>query len=145
MGDDAQGNDALLAALAGALEDDASWSPGIETGAPLAALPGRHPGEALETRTHPVAGVRALISDCGTSRLDGHTHVLLISEQAPAALGPRFEALGPAIAERVGSDGFTWEGGVHLHVTAPGRVWEDVLRTARDAVAALAAPEAEAG
>ncbi|WP_062205350.1 hypothetical protein [Demequina salsinemoris] len=138
-------DDALLAALAGALEDDAQWSPGVETGAPLAALPGRHPGEALENRTHPVAGVRAFISDCGTSRLEGRTHVLLISEQAPVALGDAFADLAPAIAERVGSDGYTWEGGLHLHVTAPGRVWEDVLRTARDAVAALAAPHAEAG
>ncbi|WNM24753.1 hypothetical protein [Demequina capsici] len=54
---------------------------------PSPALPGRRPGEALETRTHPAAGVRALVRDCGTSRLDGRTHVLLISDQAPLVLG----------------------------------------------------------
>ncbi|WNM24755.1 hypothetical protein [Demequina capsici] len=53
--------------------------------------------------------------------------------------------MAPAIAERLGSDGYTWEELVHLHVTAPGRVWEDVLRVARDTLAQLAEPQARAG
>ncbi len=143
--DDEQGDSALLAALAGALEDEADWTPGDESGVARAHLPGRQPGEALENRTHPVAGARALIADCGTSRLDGRTHVLLIAEQARASLGERYDAMASEIAARVGSEGFEWEGDLHLHLTAPGRVWEDVLRTARDAVASLAGPHEGTG
>ncbi len=150
--DDVQGDDALLSALQQALTGAEEWRPGPGPddvprgeGATLAALPGRRPGEALETRTHPAAGQRALVRDCGTSRLEGRTHVLLISEQAPLVLGVSFDRLGGAIADRLGSAGFDWEEVVHLHVTAPGRVWEDVLRTARDAVADLATPQAQAG
>ncbi|MDN4472204.1 hypothetical protein [Demequina zhanjiangensis] len=150
--DDVQGGDSLLSALEQALSGAEEWRPGsgsdaeaAQAAVPLASLPGRRPGEALETRTHPAAGPRALIRDCGTSRHPGRTHVLLVSEQAPLVLATSFDRLGQAVADRLGSDGFAWEEGVHLHVTAPGRVWEDVLRTARDAVAELATPDAQAG
>lgn len=131
-------DDALLDALAGALGTDEDWSPATAGEAVTRSLPGRHPGEALAARTQPVTGARALIVDCGTSRLDGATHVLWIAEDAPAVLGSRVYAeLGQAIADRVGSSDYTWEGLDLLHLDAPDRTWEEVLRVARDAVASL--------
>ncbi|WP_084075349.1 hypothetical protein [Demequina sp. NBRC 110052] len=131
-------DDALLDALAGALDTEENWSPAAPDAPPVRSLPGRHPGEALASRTRPVTGARALIVDCGTSRLDGATHVLWIAEDAPTVLGSRvFAELGQAIADRVGSSDYTWEGSDLLHLEAPDRTWEEVLRVARDAVASL--------
>ena len=65
--------------------------------------------------------------------------MLWIAEDAPKVLGSRvFAELGQAIADRVGSSDYTWEGSDLLHLDAPDRTWEEVLRVARDAVASLA-------
>lgn len=101
-------------------------------------LPGREPGQALsEARTRSTVGPRALILDCGTSRLPGYTHVLWISPAAEAMVGSRLmDDLGVVMGRVVGVEAFAWEGLERLHLRAPGLAWDELLREAQDALGA---------
>ncbi len=99
-------------------------------------LPGRVPGEALAQPTRMPVGPRAVIVDCGTSRLPHYTHVLWISPAAESLLGSHMmDQLGLIVGRVVGVEGYSWEDDERLHVRAPGLTWEDLLREAQDALA----------
>jgi len=99
-------------------------------------LPGRTPGEALCRPPRIPVGPRAVIVDCGTSRVRGYTHVLQISPSAEAMIGSHImDNLGVIMGRVVGVEGYSWEGTELLHVRAPGLDWEDLLRDAQDALA----------
>ncbi len=99
-------------------------------------LPDRAPGEALARSPHVPVGPRAVILDCGTSRLTGYTHVLLIAGSAELLLGSHVVSqLGLVVGRVVGVEAYQWEGRDLLHVRAPGLQWDDLLREAQDALA----------
>ncbi len=99
-------------------------------------LPGRSPGEALSRPPSVPVGPRAVLLDCGTSRVEGYTHVLLISPSAEMWLGSHVVSqLGMVLGRVVGVESYGWEGSDLLHVRAPGLEWEDLLREAQDALA----------
>jgi hypothetical protein len=99
-------------------------------------LPGRTPGQALASAPRPPVGPRAVILDCGTSRLTGYTHVLWIAPNADAMIGSHVvEQLAFIVGRVVGVEAFAWEGNDRLHVRAPGLAWDDLLRDAQDALA----------
>ena len=99
-------------------------------------LPDRNPGEALGKNARIPVGPRAIILDCGTSRLPGYTHVLWISPSAEAMLGSHMmDSFGLIMGRVVGVEAYSWEGSERLHVRAPGLDWEDLLRDAQDALA----------
>lgn len=98
-------------------------------------LPGRTPGEALSRSPRVPVGPRAVILDCGTSRLTGYTHVLLIAASAELLLGASaVSQLGIIVGRVVGVESYNWEGNELLHVRAPGLEWNDLLREAQDAL-----------
>ncbi len=99
-------------------------------------LPGRSPGEALARAPRVPVGPRAVLLDCGTSRVAGYTHVLLIAPSAELLLGASaVSQLGVILGRVVGVESYGWEGNELLHVRAPGLEWEDLLREAQDALA----------
>lgn len=99
-------------------------------------LPDRAPGEALAQTPRVPVGPRAVILDCGTSRLPGYTHVLLIAGSAEILLGSHMVSqLGLIVGRVVGVESFRWEGNDLLHVSAPGLEWDGLLREAQDALA----------
>jgi hypothetical protein len=99
-------------------------------------LPDRSPGEALRRPARMPVGPRAIILDCGTSRVPGYTHVLWISGSAEALLGSHvMDSLGVIMGRVVGVEAYSWEDSERLHVRAPGLGWEDLLREAQDALA----------
>ncbi len=98
-------------------------------------LPERSPGEALARSPRVAVGPRAVILDCGTSRVQGFTHVLLIASSAELLLGSHIVSrLGLVVGRVVGVETYAWEGSELLHVKAPGLDWEDLLREAQDAL-----------
>lgn len=98
-------------------------------------LPDRSPGAALSRTPRVPVGPRAIILDCGTSRRQGYTHVLLIASPAEQLLGSRVvNQLGAVLGHVVGVESYGWEGSELLHVRAPGLQWEDLLREAQDAL-----------
>lgn len=102
------------------------------------SLPGRRPGENLETVPQRVTGAGAIILDCGTSRLSGYSHVLLISHSAEAILGSQaFDLLPEVVGGLPGVVAYQWQGIDHLHVRAPGSDWNELLQAARGAINAL--------
>ncbi len=111
----------------GLAQDANSFTPEIES--VPAGLPGRQPGAALSGDRRPAPRSAALILDIGTSRREGFTHVLWMSSHAETMLGPEsFEALNQRI---IGLDHVTameWEAADHLHLCAPGRDHDDLLR-----------------
>ncbi|WP_291379350.1 hypothetical protein [Demequina sp.] len=99
-------------------------------------LPDRSPGEALARAPREPVGPRAVIVDCGTSRAEGYTHVLLVSPSAELLLGShRVSHLGLVVGRVFGVEAYKWEGNELLHVRAPGLRWEDLLSEAQDALA----------
>ncbi len=101
-----------------------------------AGLPDRSPGEALRSPARIPVGPRAIILDCGTSRVPGYTHVLWISGSAEALLGSHvMDRLGLIMGRVVGVEAYSWEDSERLHVRAPGLNWGDLLREAQDALA----------
>jgi uncharacterized protein (UPF0548 family) len=99
-------------------------------------LPDRNPGEALSKNARVPVGPRAVILDCGTSRLPGYTHVLWIAPSAEAMLGSHMmDSFGLIMGHVVGVEAYSWEGSERLHVRAPGLDWEALLRDAQDALA----------
>ena len=132
--------DALLNLKRRLGEGTSSYSP--EAVNPDEALPGRTPGAALNAAPPMPVGPRAIVLDCGTSRMPGYTHVFLTAHGASALLGSHtMDSLGPIVGQLPGVDSYIWEGEDRLHVHAPGLEWEDLLRDAQDAVAAyLATP-----
>lgn len=99
-------------------------------------LPDRSPGEALRKPARMPVGPRAIILDCGTSRLPGYTHVLWISPSAEAMLGSHMmDSFGLIMGRVVGVEAYSWEDSERLHVRAPGLGWEGLLRDAQDALA----------
>lgn len=103
---------------------------------PNEGLPGRTRGAALNDTPPMPVGPRAIILDCGTSRMPGFTHVFLIAHGADALLGSHtMDSLAPIVGRIAGVESLTWEGADRLHVHAPGLEWEDLLREAQDAVA----------
>ena len=99
-------------------------------------LPGRNPGEALGKPARLPVGPRAIILECGTSRLPGYSHVMLIASAAESMLGSRvMDNLGVIVGRVVGVEAYSWEGADRLHVRAPGLEWDDLLREAQDALA----------
>ena len=114
---------------------------GASSYAPQAAddaeeLPDRSPGEALARSPRTPVGPRAVLLDCGTSRVEGYTHVLLIAASAELLLGSHaVSQLGIVLGHVVGVESYRWEGNELLHVRAPGLAWEDLLREAQDALA----------
>lgn len=99
-------------------------------------LPDRNPGEALGKNARVPVGPRAIILDCGTSRLPGYTHVLWILASAEAMLGSHMmDNFGLIMGRVVGVEAYSWEGSERLHVRAQGLDWEDLLRDAQDALA----------
>ena len=99
-------------------------------------LPGRNPGEALMRPARIPVGPRAIILDCGISRMHGYSHVLWISPSAEAMLGSHMmDSFGLIMGRVVGVEAYSWEGTERLHVRAPGIGWEDLLREAQDALA----------
>lgn len=99
-------------------------------------LPDRTPGEALGKPARLPVGPRAILMECGTSRLPGYTHVLLIAPSAEAMLGSyMIDNLGVIVGRVVGVEAYAWEGAERLHVRAPGLDWEDLLREAQDSLA----------
>ncbi len=98
-------------------------------------LPERSPGEALASPQRVPIGPRAVILDCGTSRVQGFTHVLLIASSAELLLGSHIVSrLGSVVGHVVGVESYSWEGSELLHVKAPGLDWEDLLRESQDAL-----------
>ncbi len=115
-------------------EGSSSYSP--EAVDPNEGLPGRTPGAALNAAPPMPVGPRAIVLDCGTSRMPGYTHVFLIAHGAGALLGSHtMDSLGPIVGQLTGVESYVWEGADRLHVNAPGLEWEDLLRDAQDAVA----------
>lgn len=103
---------------------------------PNEGLPGRTPGAALTDTPQMPVGPRAIILDCGTSRMPGYTHVFLTAHGASTFLGSHtMDSLGPIVGQLPGVNSYVWEGEDRLHVHAPGLEWEDLLRDAQDAVA----------
>ncbi len=103
-------------------------------------LPDRTPGEALSKSARVPVGPRAIILDCGTSRLPGYTHVMWISPSAEAMLGSYLmDNLGMIMGRVVGVEAYSWEGPERLHVRAPGLGWEDLLHEAQDSLAVFLA------
>ncbi len=99
-------------------------------------LPDRSPGEALSRTPNVPVGPRAVLLDCGTSRVPGYTHVLLVAASAEMLLGSHVvNQLGIILGRVVGVESYGWEGNELLHVRAPGLEWEDLLREAQDALA----------
>ena len=126
---------AALQTLTHRLRDGAShYAPSEASGAE--ELPDRSPGEALSRTSSVPVGPRAIILDCGTSRVQGYTHVLLIAESAEMLLGSHaVNQLGIILGRVVGVESYGWQGNELLHVRAPGLEWEDLLREAQDALA----------
>lgn len=105
-------------------------------------LPDRTPGEALSREPRGLVGPRAVILDCGTSRVPGYTHVLLIAPSAELLLGSHvITQLGAVVGRVVGVEAYHWEGNDLLHVRAPGLEWDGLLREAQDALADYLAAE----
>ncbi|MDN4480334.1 hypothetical protein [Demequina muriae] len=101
-------------------------------------LPGRRPGAALASEARPTTGPAAVLLDIGTSRRDGFTHVLWVSHLAESLLGPQgYDELRDTVGTTAGVRNVEWEGADHLHVDAPDRDHEELLRDARAAVAEL--------
>ncbi len=99
-------------------------------------LPSRTPGHALASAPRPPVGPRAVILDCGTSRMPGYTHVLWIAPNADSMVGSHVvEQLAFIVGRVVGVEAYAWEGNDRLHVRAPGLAWEDLLSDAQDALA----------
>ncbi|MCB2411730.1 hypothetical protein LGT39_02560 [Demequina sp. TTPB684] len=99
-------------------------------------LPGRSPGEALSREPRVPVGPRAVILDCGTSRVEGYTHVLLIAASAELMLGSHVVSqVGVILGRVLGVEAYRWEGNELLHLRAPGLQWDDLLRESRDALA----------
>ncbi|PKQ18928.1 MAG: hypothetical protein CVT68_00965 [Actinobacteria bacterium HGW-Actinobacteria-8] len=99
-------------------------------------LPDRSPGEALSRAPRVPVGPRAVLLDCGTSRVEGYTHVLLVAASAEMLLGSHVvNQLGIILGRVVGVESYGWEGKELLHVRAPGLEWQDLLREAQDALA----------
>ncbi|NYI40171.1 hypothetical protein [Demequina lutea] len=99
-------------------------------------LPDRNPGEALGKCERIPVGPRAIILDCGTSRVPGFTHVLWISGSAEVMLGSNtMDNFGLIIGRVVGVEAYSWEDSERLNVRAPGLGWENLLRDAQDALA----------
>jgi hypothetical protein len=126
---------AALQTLTHRLRDGAShYAP--PAAAAAEGLPGRSPGEALARTPRTPVGPRAVILDCGTSRAEGYTHVLLISPSAELMLGSQLvSSLGVIVGRVFGVEAYRWEGRELLHVRAPGLQWEGLLREAQDALA----------
>lgn len=122
--------------LADELARDAdSFSPEVEP--TPQDLPGRTRGAAPQPTERPT-GAAAVLLDVGTSRRRGFTHVLWVAASAESVLGsPVFDSLGDRIAEVDGVGDVEWESIHHLHLNAPGREHDDVLREARAVVAGL--------
>ena len=98
-------------------------------------LPDRSPGEALRNPRRVAVGPRAVILDCGTSRMSGYTHVLWIAPTAELLLGSHMmQQFGLIMGRVVGIEAYSWEGKELLHVKAPGLDWQDLLREAQDAL-----------
>lgn len=103
-------------------------------------LPGRQRGTNLAKAPSPTAGPAAVVLECGTSRRQDFTHVLLISSTAPEVLGEhQASRLGEVINTIDGVDGFEWESGTHLHLRAPDFSHESLLGAARVIVAQMLA------
>jgi hypothetical protein len=99
-------------------------------------LPDRSPGEALSRTASVPIGPRAVLLDCGTSRVQGYTHVILVAASAEMLLGSHVvNQLGIILGRVVGVEAYGWEGNELLHVRAPGLEWQDLLREAQDALA----------
>ncbi|MFV0634546.1 hypothetical protein [Demequina sp.] len=132
--------DGVLATLAKGLGSDAdSFTPAAADSA-RAPLPGRRRGEApASTAALAVAGPGSVVLDCGTSRLEGYTHVLWISPSAESILGSHVaDRIADAVAAIPGVCAYRWEGLDRLHLRATGADWDVLLTAARDAVAELA-------
>lgn len=131
----------MLARFAVHLDAGATFTPARRSAdATAARLPGRVPGEALESLASHQGGAmppgpRSVILECGASRTSGYTHVLWIAPSAEATLGSEgFERLGEIVGRVYGVLGFSWEGIERLHVNAPGIAGEDLLAESRDAL-----------
>jgi len=106
-------------------------------------LPDRTPGAALAQPARVPVGPRAIILDCGTSRVAGYTHVLCIAASAEAMIGSdMMDNMGLIVGHVVGVEAYSWEDAERLHVNAPGLKWEDLLREAQDALAGYLAAAA---
>jgi hypothetical protein len=129
--------DAVLDTLAKTLGRGAdSFTPESEPD-PAPVLPGRRRGEHLADPGSTPTGAAAVVLDCGTSRLDGYTHVLWISPSVESVLGSAAaERVGEIIGSVEGVVGYDWEDLEHLHLRAPGMDHVAVLREARAAVEA---------
>ncbi len=126
---------AALQKLTRRLRDGASEYAPSEAG-DAEELPDRTPGEALSGAPRVPVGPRAILLDCGTSRVQGYTHVLLIAPSTEAMLGSQvMNRLGVILGRVVGVESYGWEGNELLHVRAPGLEWQDLLREAQDALA----------
>ncbi len=131
----------MLARFAVHLDAGGAFQPARRSPEKTAArLPGRVPGEALESLASHQSeamppGPRSVILDCGASRIDGYTHVLWVAPTAEVTLGSAgYERLGEIVGRVLGVLGYQWEGIERLHVNAPGIAWEDLLAESRDAL-----------
>jgi hypothetical protein len=120
--------------------DDGNFEPVVGEPMWASALPGRvgRPGAEQEVRDEPGTppGPRSVILDCGTSRLDGCTHVLWIATSAEAVLGSDgFARLGEIVGRVYGVTSYQWEGIDRLHVSAGDIAWADLLAESREALA----------
>ena len=130
---DGLARDAELAALGG------TFAPDRKVTAP-GGLPGRKPGTHLAAAPTPTTGPGAVILDCGTSRRDSYTHVLLVSPATKDILGTRkADRLGDVLRTLPGVTDVEWEGIDHLHLRAPEYAHADLLREARFIVAQMLA------
>lgn len=146
MGADAEVLSRFAAELdgGGLPDDDEGFEPELREPMWASALPGRvgRPGGDEEYREEPGAppGPRSVILDCGTSRLDGYTHVLWIATSAESVLGSDgFARLGEIVGRVYGVTSYEWKGIDRLHVAAGDIAWADLLAESREALAVFMA------
>ena len=131
--------DGLLATLARGLERGAGrFTPARDRDDDQgSSLPGRRPGAGLAAASQSVerGSGAAVLLDCGTSRREGFTHVLLVSPSAEAILGSHgAEQLGARVGALAMVEDWAWEHGDHLHVRCPEMAHAQVLAAARRAI-----------
>lgn len=135
---DTGGDLEILSRFAAELDGGGTFEPvRRDPEATLQRLPGRVPGEALATDPAEAMppGPRAIILDCGTSRLPNYTHVLWIAPIAESVLGSSgFERLGEIVGRVFGVTGYEWEGIDRLHVAAGDIAWAELLAESREAL-----------
>ena len=99
------------------------------------ALPGRRASQSDAPGPRTGSPASAVVLDCGTSRLSGYSHVLLISPSVESIVGShRLDQMGAAIRRLPGVIAYEWEGLDRIHLRAPGSDWGQILEAARAAV-----------